>query len=287
MRDFLQVLEPDLARALAEIVGFLVDTRFQVQTHVLGRERLAVVPCHTLAQLEGELGAARVPSPAFRQIGDDRLRAVAGFHRIEQHEIVEHRHGRHDRRDRRFLVDRQARGIGADVAAQRAAGFLGEGRRRAQHNACRHHGDRELSTSTLTSRIPFPSAGSRRLLEVRSRPACGWIVALNRGGARGFRHDPAADDRAPARHVESTPSTAGRLSSRTRALNSPDRFLGTGGYGSGARVRRQRRLVVFAELHAMNIIKKIEQRPDRARWSPSAPRAGVLPGRHAEGQWSR
>ena len=63
-RHLLQVVPPDLARVLAEQVGGLLLQLVQGADHVLGRERLAVVPFHVVAQLEGELGLGVVPGPA-------------------------------------------------------------------------------------------------------------------------------------------------------------------------------------------------------------------------------
>ena len=110
-RDLLEVRVPDAARVLAEII--LPNQALPGALHVFGRERLAVVPFHPLAQLEGEPGAARIPRPALGQVRDDAVHAVERLRLIEQHEVVEHRHeGRH-RRNRQLLMDRCARRVRA------------------------------------------------------------------------------------------------------------------------------------------------------------------------------
>jgi hypothetical protein len=100
---------------------------------VLGRERLAVVPLHTLVQLEGELGFALVPLPALGQIGHDGVEAVEGLLLVEKHQVVEHGHERLHRGNGRLFMDGAARRVVAMVDAQRAALLLGQGGRNAQN----------------------------------------------------------------------------------------------------------------------------------------------------------
>jgi hypothetical protein len=95
--------------------------------HVCRRERLAVVPLHPLAKLEGELGAARIPRPALGQVRHDRVDAWARRVLLEQHEVVEDGHEGHDGRNRQLLMDRCTRRVRADEEAKRAARFLRRG----------------------------------------------------------------------------------------------------------------------------------------------------------------
>src|SRR5437867_11553458 len=75
---------------------------------VLGRERLDVVPLHVAPEQEDRLAIALLPRPSFGKLPDDRVDAVGRLHWIEEHQIVEARHGRPRRGDRRALVDREA-----------------------------------------------------------------------------------------------------------------------------------------------------------------------------------
>src|SRR3989441_12957779 len=81
-------------------------TRFWLD--VLGRERLAVVPLHVGPEQEDQLAIALLPRPSVGELPDDRVDAVGRLHWIEEHQIVEARHGRPHRGDRRALVDREA-----------------------------------------------------------------------------------------------------------------------------------------------------------------------------------
>ena len=135
-RHFLEVVVPDLARVAAELLrAVLAEQRMPGALHVLGRERLAVVPLHALAQFERELGLAVVPRPARSQVGHDRLQAVQRLVLVEQHKVVEHGHERLNDRDRQLLVHGRARRIVAMIDAQRAALLLRRRgfRRRQQH----------------------------------------------------------------------------------------------------------------------------------------------------------
>ena len=129
-RDFLQVLVPDLTRVLADDLLLVVDTAEGVPRafHVLGCERLPVMPLYAAAQLEGELRLVVVPRPALGELGHDLVGTVDLLLRIEEHEIVEDRHERHVHRDRRFLVDRGTRRIVTMRHTERPALLLREGR---------------------------------------------------------------------------------------------------------------------------------------------------------------
>jgi hypothetical protein len=52
--------------------------------HILGTERLTVVPFDILSQLEGELGLAGVPGPTGGEVGDDRVETIYWLGLIEQ-----------------------------------------------------------------------------------------------------------------------------------------------------------------------------------------------------------
>ena len=129
-RHVLEVVPPDGARVLAEVVLVLAGQLVPGALHVLGRERLAVVPLDALAQLEGQLGLARVPGPALGEVGHDGLGRVQRLLLIEHHQVVEDAHERLHRRDGGLLVDRGAGQVVAMVDAQRAALLLRQRRQR-------------------------------------------------------------------------------------------------------------------------------------------------------------
>jgi hypothetical protein len=87
------------------------------------------MPFDTLAQREGQLRRVLAPRPARCQIRHNRIEAVLRDVLIEDDEIVEHAHYRDTDGDRRFLVDRHARGAVATGHLQNAARLLGECRR--------------------------------------------------------------------------------------------------------------------------------------------------------------
>ena len=128
-RHLLQVLPPDRARVLAEIVGVLAGQLVPGALHVLGGERLAVVPFDARVQLEGELGLGRIPRPAVGQIRHDGFGRIERLGLVEDDEIVEDAHEGLHRVDGRFLMDRGARRLVAMVDAQRAALLLRPDRR--------------------------------------------------------------------------------------------------------------------------------------------------------------
>ena len=101
----LHVVVPGFARVLAELVRQLALQQIDGAFHVIGGERLAVMPFHAGMQLEGQGFAAIAPGPAIRQFRPDRVRAVLGDVLIEDHQIVENAHERHVVGERRFLMD--------------------------------------------------------------------------------------------------------------------------------------------------------------------------------------
>ena len=135
---FLEVGVPELARILADerlVLRRVARERVPGALHVGRRERLAVVPLHALPQLEGELRLVGIVGPAFGQLRHDMVGTVHLLLRIEEDEVVEHRHEGLVHRDGRFLVDRGARRIVAMGDAQGTARLLGEHRRRRRHKA--------------------------------------------------------------------------------------------------------------------------------------------------------
>ena len=129
-RDLLQIVPPDRARVLAEVVGVLAGQLVPGALHVLGGEGLAVVPLDAGMQLEGELGLGRVPGPAVGEVGNDGLGRVERLLLVVDDEVVEDAHERLDGGDRGLLVDGSAGKIVAVVDAQRAALLLRHGRQR-------------------------------------------------------------------------------------------------------------------------------------------------------------
>ena len=122
-RDFLEVEVPVLARILAEAVLRLAGQHLERALHVRAGERLAVVPLHAFAQLEGQRLAVRAPLPARRELRQDRLDRVLRLVLIVDHEIAEDRHRGDVDRIGRLLVDRHAGRVFAVIHAQDAAGF--------------------------------------------------------------------------------------------------------------------------------------------------------------------
>jgi hypothetical protein len=107
--DFAQVLIPDRTRVLAEVLNVaLADQHMPGALHVLGGERLAVMPLHALSQLERQLLLAVVPGPALREIRHDRLGVFVLLGVIEDDQIVVDRHVRNGDRDGRLFQDRCA-----------------------------------------------------------------------------------------------------------------------------------------------------------------------------------
>ena len=149
-RHLFQVLVPDRARATAVEVLLDAVEPMPGALHVLGRERLAVVPADPGPELEGELGSGRVPGPACGQIGDDGVEAVLRLVVVVADEVVEEGHERHVRGDGRFLVDRGARRLRGIVDLEHAAGFLRLG------GSARKHGQGGQRRRQSCRDRPFP-----------------------------------------------------------------------------------------------------------------------------------
>ena len=98
--DLAHVLVPVLARVLAERLLRHAAQHVPGAFHVLGGERLAVMPLDAIAQLEGELGLVRVPRPAGGELRHDRIHAVLRLVLVVDDQIVEHPHHRGVGRDR-------------------------------------------------------------------------------------------------------------------------------------------------------------------------------------------
>jgi len=110
--DRLDVGVPVLSRIDPQLggrVGRLAE-HVERELHVLGREGLAVVPLDALAEEEDEIPVMVLPRPLLGQLADDRVDALGLLQRIEQHEVIQTRHGRPHGRDRRRLVDGEALG---------------------------------------------------------------------------------------------------------------------------------------------------------------------------------
>jgi len=74
---------------------------------VLRCEGPAIVPQDVLVEEEDERAVAVLPGPSLRELADDRVGALDLLRRVEEHEVVEARHGRPDRGDGGGLVDRE------------------------------------------------------------------------------------------------------------------------------------------------------------------------------------
>jgi hypothetical protein len=125
-RDAVDVAVPGLARVGAQLVLALAGQEVEGADHVLGRERLAVMPLHALLELEGQGLAVGAPRPRLGELGHDRLRAVLCLRLIVDDQVVEHPHHRDDRRVGRRFMDRQGRRVVAVVHLQDASALLSE-----------------------------------------------------------------------------------------------------------------------------------------------------------------
>ena len=190
-RDFLDVGEPVLARVLAEAVLRFAGQHLEGALHVGAGERLAVMPLHAFAQLEGERLAVRAPLPARGELGDDRLDAVLRLVLVVDHQVAEDRHRGDVDRIGRFLVDRHARRVLAVIHPQDAAGFglLRIGDRRGGH---RERGDRQ-SEQRLH---PFPSRAVAGRVARRTR-FYSWGATLPAAIRRGNPDEGRKRRRAP------------------------------------------------------------------------------------------
>ena len=129
--DLFEVPVPGLARIDAQLLAGVAGQQIPGTFDVFGGERLAVVPFHTLAQREAQLGTILAPRPAGRQIRQDPVEGVLLYVLVEQNEIIEYRHHRALGVDRRFLVYRHARRAVDHVLSENPARLLGY--RRAAH----------------------------------------------------------------------------------------------------------------------------------------------------------
>ena len=115
------------------------------------------MPFHALAQLERDPFSVLAPAPALGQIRNDRVQAFSRFALIEQHQVVEHRHERVDRRYRRLLVNGRRRRIIAVVVFERAAVLLCQCRLDGKNGAGQNRSrDGEYSRTHLF--LPGPPA---------------------------------------------------------------------------------------------------------------------------------
>ncbi len=121
--DVGNVVVPPLARVFTELVLRFAQYQVEGAFHVIGGERLAVVPFDALPQLEGERGARLVPSPAGCQLRLNVVHAVLWLVLIVVDQIIEHRHHRNIHREGRLLVNRQAGRCLAMLNPQDAAVF--------------------------------------------------------------------------------------------------------------------------------------------------------------------
>jgi PAS domain S-box-containing protein len=122
--DFRNVVPPRFARIEAQPLGSATGQQVPGAFDVGGSERLAVMPSHPLAQLEGQPGPLFVPRPAVGQVGNDGIETVLYLVLVVHHEVVEHRHHRDRDRVGAFLVDRHARWAVAVINPQHSAGLL-------------------------------------------------------------------------------------------------------------------------------------------------------------------
>ena len=130
----------DLARIDAELGGRLAEQHVPGALDVLGGKRLPVVPGRPRAGGRSALCRPR-STTSSGEVRHDRLQGVLRHMLVEQHEIVEHRHHRRDRRDRHFLEGRHAGRAVAMGDPQHAARLLREcalrGHRRERQHSCR------------------------------------------------------------------------------------------------------------------------------------------------------
>ena len=81
--DLLHVFE--VRRVLRAVFG--VHDGFNRELYVLGRERLAVMPLHAVAQVEGVGAGALIVFPRFSQTGNDLVAAVVGGQTAEEQHV--------------------------------------------------------------------------------------------------------------------------------------------------------------------------------------------------------
>ena len=132
--DLLQVCIPRLARALAPARFPLPGNGIPGAFDIRGCERLAVVPCHTAAQLERQRLVVRAPEPARRKVWHDRLRLAYALGGIKGDQIVEHRNKRCGYDVRALFVKRCAGRVFIVCPPQHAARLLRHGFACKGHN---------------------------------------------------------------------------------------------------------------------------------------------------------
>jgi hypothetical protein len=106
--DAVNVMNPRFAVVEAQLFLRLAGQQIVGAFDVGGGERRAVTPFDARADLEARLCSVFAPRPARREFGHDRLDPVLRHMLIEEHEVVEHPHHRHDRRYAALLEDRHA-----------------------------------------------------------------------------------------------------------------------------------------------------------------------------------
>src|SRR5262249_33977244 len=122
-----------------------------------------------------ELPVAVLPRPSLGELTDDRLLAVDGLERVEEHQVAEARHGRPHGRDRRALVNREAlrevfaKPQGEGGAALGRLGLTRGGRRRQDHQRCQD--DRCDRSRDDHGAPPFSSVAAERIEWMRWNPA--------------------------------------------------------------------------------------------------------------------
>ena len=176
-----EIVVPDLARVLAELVlPDLAGQHVESALHVIGRERLAVVPLDALVELEGELGPGPVPRPALGQVGHDRLKAVVTFGRIEHHKVVVEPHERQVDRDRRS--PRGARRSADCRDGRRAASRPASAPRRAQRRCrARRQARRQRPRSVRPCALPGDARRSPRAKHLGWRDTITGEPKINEG----------------------------------------------------------------------------------------------------------
>ena len=174
---FFEIDPPALAVIEAQLLLALVGQQIERAFDVLRGERLAVVPFDAVAQLEGQLGAVLVPCPARGELGHDRLHAVLRNVLVENDEIVEDAHHRHDDADRPLLVDRHAGRAVAVIDPQVPPCFCAVAGNAARRSDRRRRTDYQSLEHSRPSRPPSFGAVAPRRAIARRGAACPAIDA--------------------------------------------------------------------------------------------------------------
>src|ERR1700724_1894792 len=106
------------------------------------------MPFDALAELKAKFGAVLAPRPARRELRYDRLFAVLPDVLVEEDEIIEHPHHRHDRRYAALLKDRHAGWAVAMKHPQNAALLLGK------RHVGRHHAKQQRRNPDAPPTLP-------------------------------------------------------------------------------------------------------------------------------------